>query len=70
MFRGLRRKRLQIKSVSIGYDIGASHGAQVSKLQFSRGITGMAAADGAAGATAKTLKLENARNLLRSQKPG
>ena len=29
----------------------------------------MAAADGAAGATAKTLKLENVRNLLHSNSP-
>ena len=70
MFRGLRRTILQIKSISINSNIGASHGAQVSKLRFSQGNTGMAAADGAAGATAKTLKLENARNLLRSQKLG
>ena len=56
MFRGLQLKRSQNKSVNI-------------ILQFVRGNTDMAAADGAAGANAKTLKMENVRDLLRFKGP-
>lgn len=52
MFRGLQLNRSPNKSVNI-------------ILQFVRGNTDMAAADDAAGASAKTLKLENVRDLFR-----
>ena len=56
MFRGLQLKRSQNKSVNI-------------ILHFVRGNTDMAAADGAAGANAKTLKMENVGDLLRFKGP-
>ena len=52
MFRGLQLNRSRTNSVNI-------------ILQFIRGNTDMAAADGAAGPSAKTLKMENVRDLLR-----
>lgn len=65
MFRGLQRKRCLINSLDVFLDTSALHGSQVSKLQFIRGNVAMAAADGVAAASTKTLKLENASDLLR-----
>lgn len=70
MFRGLQPIRSRISSLKIVLDAGASHGSQILKLQFLRTNTAMAAANGAAGATAKTLKMENARGLLRLRNRG
>ena len=70
MFRGLQSIRPRIKSVRTVSDTDALHCPQVLKLQFPRTNTAMAAADGAAGATAKTLKMENARCLLRLKDRG
>ena len=64
MFRGLQPIRSQIIPGNTVSQSGVSHGSRASKLQFFRTNTTMAAANGAAGATAKTLKLENARGLL------
>ena len=51
MFRGLQLNRSRTKSVNI-------------ILRSVRDNTNMTAADGAAGASAKTLKMENVRGLL------
>ncbi len=64
MFRGLQPIRLRITSVNTVFSTGALHGPQALKLEFLRTNTAMAAANGAAGATAKTLKMENASRLL------
>ena len=59
MFRGSQLIRLRIANVNKLFDTAASRIAQVVNLQFSRTNTAMAAADGATGATSKTLKMEN-----------
>lgn len=64
MFRGLQPIRSRISSVKIVFDTGASHSSQVSNFQFLRTNAAMAAVNGVDGATAKTLKMENARGLL------
>ena len=63
MFGGLQPVRSQIACVNSFLSIGVSRGSQVFRVQFLRTHTAMAAANGAAGATAKTLKMENARGL-------
>lgn len=63
MFRGLQPTRSRIAYVNIVSNPGPSRGSRVLKLQFSRTNTAMAVADGAAGATAKTLRMENVRGL-------
>lgn len=63
MFRGLQPIKSRIAYVNIAPDTVASRGSLVLKVQFLRTNTAMAVANGAAGATAKTLKLENARGL-------
>ena len=70
MFRRLRHIESRSTSFNIISDIGVSHSLQVLKLQFLRTNTAMAAANGAAGATAKTLKMENARDLIHSKDCG
>ena len=67
MFRGLQRNRCLIESLNVFLDTGALHGSQVSILQLVRGNVIMAATDDAAAASTKTLKLENASDLLRSE---
>lgn len=67
MFSGLQGNRCLVKSLNVFFAIGALHGSQVSKLQFVRGNVAMSATDGAAAASTKTLKLENASDLLRSE---
>lgn len=67
MFRGLQQNKRPIKSLNVFFDIGTLHGLQILKLQFVRGNVAMAATDGAAAATTKTLKLENASDLLWSE---
>ena len=64
MFRGLRSHRLRFTFVHHSSDAFVSNGSPVLSLQFSQTNTAMAAANGVAGATAKTLKMENARGLL------
>ena len=64
MFRGLQSNQCLIKSINILFDRDALHGSQVLRLQFVRGNAAMAAADGAAGASTKILKMENARDLF------
>lgn len=64
MFRGLQAIRSRITFVDPISYTSASHVLLVLKLRFLRTNTAMAAANGAAGATAKTLKMENARGLL------
>ena len=59
MFRGVQLVNLRIAHVNNLFDTAPSRIAQVVNLQFSRTNTAMAAADGAAGATSKTLKMEN-----------
>ena len=64
MFRGLRSIRSRTTFVDHISVTSASHGSPVLSLQFSRTNTAMASVNGTAGATAKTLKMENARGLL------
>lgn len=61
MFRGLRSIRSQIDFVDL---VSSTNTSLVLRLHFLRTNTAMAATNGAAGATAKTLKMENARGLL------
>ena len=56
MFPGLQSHRSRLQSVNI-------------ILQFVKRNTDMAVANGAAGASAKTLKMENVRDLLRFTSP-
>ena len=65
MFRSLQRNRCRIKSVEKVLDTRVLYCWQISKKsQFVRANTVMAAADGAASANAKIVKMENARDLL------
>ena len=63
MFRGLQLISLRVAYVNSLFGRAPSRIAQVVNLQFSRTNTAMAATDGAAGATSKTLKMENVRGL-------
>ena len=63
MFRGSQLISLRIANVNNLFDTAPSRIAQVVSLQFLRTNTAMATADGAAGATSKTLKMENVRGL-------
>lgn len=64
MFRRLRSIRSRITFLNLYFDTFASHGSPVLSLQFSRTNTAMASVNGTAGATAKTLKMENVSGLL------